>query len=106
MLCLTAVKSKFYTSVVLNIFNLCIDNKINLLPKWVPRDDNVITDLASKNIDRDDFMLHPDIFAALDILWGPHTIDRFSSFRSRQLLRFNSCSANPCSEGADDFSFR
>ena len=31
----------------------------------------MIADLASKNIDRDDFMLHPDIFVALDILWGP-----------------------------------
>ena len=23
-------------------------------------------------------MLHPDLFATLDILWGPHTIDRLS----------------------------
>ena len=23
-------------------------------------------------------MLHPDIFAALDVMWGPHSIDRFS----------------------------
>ena len=77
-----------------------------MLPEWVPRDDNVIADLASKSIDRDDFMLHPDIFAALDILWGPHTIDRFCSFPSRQLPRFNSRWANACSEGVDAFSFR
>ena len=63
-------KKQALHKVVLSIFNLCID-KINLLPEWVPRDDNVIADLASKSIDRDDFMLHPDIFAALDILWGP-----------------------------------
>ena len=81
-------KKQALHKVVLSIFNLCIDNKINLLPEWVPRDDNVIADLASKSIDRDDFMLHPDIFVALDILWGPHTIDRFSSFRSKQLPRF------------------
>ena len=99
-------KKQALHKIVLSIFNLCIDNKINLLPEWVPRDDNVIADLASKSIDRDDFMLHPDIFAALDILWGPHTIDRFSSFRSRQLPRFNSRWANPCSEGVDAFSFR
>ena len=99
-------KKQALHKVVLSIFNLCIENKINLLPEWVPRDDNVIADLASKSIDRDDFMLHPDIFAALDILWGPHTIDRCSSFRSRQLPRFNSRWANPCSEGVDAFSFR
>ena len=51
-------------------------------------------------------MLHPDIFAALDILWGPHTTDIFSSFRSRQLPRFNRHWANLCSEGVDAFSFR
>ena len=90
---------------VLNIFNLCSDNKINLSPEWVPRDDNVIADLASKNIGRDEFILHPDIFTALDILWGAHTIDRFSSFRSRQMPRFNSRWANPCSKGVDAFCF-
>ena len=99
-------KKQGLCKVELNIFNLCIDNKINLLPEWVPRDDNVIADLASKNVERDDFMLNPYIFAALDILWEPHTIDRFSSFRSRQLPRFNSRWANPCSEGVDTFSFR
>ena len=61
-------KKQVLHKIVSNIFNLCIDNKINLLPEWVPRDDNVIADLASKNVDRDDFMLHPDIFTALDIL--------------------------------------
>ena len=61
---------KLYTRLLLNIFKLCIKNKINLLLEWVPRDDNVTTDLASKNVDRDDFMLYPDIFTALDIYWG------------------------------------
>ena len=28
-----------------------------MLPEWVLRDDNVIADLASKNVDRDNFML-------------------------------------------------
>ena len=89
-------KKQALHKVVLSIFNLCIDNKINLLPEWVPRDDNVIADLASKSIDRDDFMLHPDIFVALDILWGPHTIDRFSSFRSKQLPRFTTLYLSIC----------
>ena len=35
-------KKQALHKVILNIFNLCIDNNINLLPKWVPRDDNVI----------------------------------------------------------------
>ena len=62
--------------------------------------------VSSRDSIAKDFMLHPDIFAALDILWGPHTIDRFSSFHSRQLPRFNSRWANLCSKGVDAFSFR
>ena len=94
-------KKQALHKVVLSIFNLCIDDKINLLPEWVPRDNNVIADLASKSIDRDDFMLHPDIFAALDTLLTDSV-----HFRSRQLPRFNSRWANPCSKGVDAFSFR
>ena len=89
-------KKQVLHNVALNIFNLCVDNKINLLPEWVPRDDNVIADMASKNVDRNDFMLHPDIFTALNILWGGggHTIDIFSSSRLRQLPMLNSRWAN------------
>ena len=75
-----------------------------MIPEWIPRDLNIISDFASNNVDVDDFMLHPDIFAALDILWEPHTIDRFSSFRTRQITRFNSRWPNPCSEGIDAFA--
>ena len=90
--------------VVLDVFDLCIKNSNNLIPKWIPRDLNIISYFASKNVDIDDFMLHPDIFAALDILWGSHTIDRFSSFRTRQITRFNSRWPNPCSEEIDAFA--
>lgn len=49
-------------------------------------------------------MLNPDIFAALDILWGPHTIDRFSTFKTRQVPHFCSCWLNPCAKGIDAFT--
>ena len=49
-------------------------------------------------------MLRLDIFAALDILWGPHTIDSFSLFCTRQITRFISRWPNPCSEGIDAFA--
>ena len=75
-----------------------------MIPEWIPRDLNIISDFASKNVEVDDFILPPDIFAALDILWGPHTIDRFSSFHRRQITRFNSCRPNPCSEGIEAFA--
>ena len=41
---------------------------------------------------------------ALDILWGPHTVDRFSSFRTRQIPRFCSRYLNPMTEQVDAFT--
>ena len=99
-------KKPHIRKLVLNVVDLCVKNSINLIPERIPRDLNIISDFASKNVDVDDFMLHPDIFAALDILWGPHsdTIDRSSSFYTRQITRFNSHWPNPCSEGIDAFA--
>ena len=36
-------------------------------------------DYWSKMIDYDDWMVHPAVFAELDLWWGPHTVDRFAS---------------------------
>ena len=83
-------KKQALHKVALSIFNICFKNKITLLPEQVPRDSNVITDLASKDVNRDHFMLHPDISVGLVILWGSHAIDKFSSLHSRQFPRFNS----------------
>ena len=74
--------------LVIDIFRLCIQHNIQLVPEWIPGEENVVADKISKSINVDDYMLSPDIFAALDILWGPHTIDRFSSFKTRQIPRF------------------
>ena len=49
-------------------------------------------------------MLNPEIFAAADVHWGPHSIDRFSSFRTRQIPRFCSRWLNPCMEYLDAFT--
>ena len=49
-------------------------------------------------------MLNANIFAAFDILWGPHTVDRFASFHSRQIPRFNSKWPSPATEGIDAFT--
>ena len=90
--------------LVRDIFRLCIQHNIQLVPEWIPREENVVADEISKTIDVDDYMLSPDIFAALDILWGPHTIDRFSSFKTRQIPRFCSRWRSPGAEVIDALS--
>ena len=76
-------KKQHLQAVTMDIFKLCIENNINLFPEWVPRSENESADWISKDLDKDDYMLNPKIFAAADILWGPHTVDRFSSFKTR-----------------------
>ena len=95
-------KPKLHSEAVA-IYTLCRQNNIHLEPKWVPRECNQETDALSRQADRDDRMLNPNHFAALDILWGPHTIDRFSTVRTRQVPRFCSRWLNPGTEGVDAF---
>ena len=84
--------------LVVDIFRLCIQHHIQLVPEWIPREENIFADEISKSINVNDYMLSPEIFAALDILWGPHTTDRFSSFKPRQIPCFCSRWRNPGAE--------
>lgn len=86
------------------IYTLCRRYQIHLEPEWIPRELNKEADELSRSASKDDYMLNPNIFAALDILWGPHTVDRFSTFRTRQVPRFCSRWLNPCTEGVDAFT--
>ena len=82
-------KTQLIQELIVDIFKLCFEFNIQLLPEWIPRSENQWADVVSKDLDRDDYMLHPDIFAVLDVMWGPHSIDRsVSSFHARQIPRF------------------
>ena len=91
-------------ALVIDIYKLCIDNNIHLFPEWVPRSLNQMADLISKEVDRDDHMLNPDLFVTLDIMWGPHTVDHFSSFCTRQVPHYCSRFPNPGAESIDAFT--
>ena len=90
--------------LAINIYKICKDNSIILIPEWISREANWLSVQLSKDIDHDDCMLNTSIFAAFDILRGPHTVDRFASFRSRQIPRFNSKLLSPATEGIDAFT--
>ena len=57
-------------NLVCNIFNLCVKHNIQLHSEWIPRNENWNADFISKDVDRDDYMLNPEIFAAADIRWA------------------------------------
>ena len=90
--------------LVCNIFKLCFENNIQLYPKLIPRSDNLISDWFCKDIHKDDYMLNPEIFVAVDVRWGPHSIDTFSSFRTREIPRFCSRWLSLCMEHPDAFT--
>ena len=49
-------------------------------------------------------MVHPAVFAQLDLWWGPHTVDRFASGTNTHLSRFNSRFWEPDTEAVDAFT--
>ena len=97
-------KTELVQELVVDIFKLCIEFNNQLVPEWIPGGDNQWADVVSKDLDRDDYMLHPDIFAVLDVMWGPHSTDRFSSFCTRQIPRFCSRWVSLFSEAIDAFT--
>ena len=49
-------------------------------------------------------MLNPVVFAELDKVWGPHTVNRFASFHNHELLKFYICSLKPGSVAVNAFT--
>ena len=86
------------------IYNLCHEAGIRFSAEWIPRHFNFKADYWSKVVDTDDWMLNPFLFRQLDILWGPHTVDRFASHNSFQLPRFCSRWWCPGTETVDAFT--
>ena len=81
-----------------------MSNHIHIKPEWVPRDENQLADFYSRIVDYDDYRLNPLVFAWLDGIWGPHTIDRFASPDNAQTQHFNSRFWSPGSEAIDAFT--
>lgn len=88
-------------AVALEIFSLAFRHQIKIDPEWIPRDQNQLADYYSKLVDYDDWAINPMVFNALDVMWGPHTVDRFANRDNAQLERFNSRYWNP---GTDAFT--
>ena len=89
--------------LALQAFHICLQFRISLDPKWIPRDLNSRADLMSSLIEFDDYELNDVIFQGLDELWGPHTVDRFICNYNARLPRFNSRFFQPGSEVVDAF---
>ena len=90
--------------LALNIFRTSMSNNITLEPEWIPRNENQIADELSRVVDYDDWGLNSKVFAWLDSLWGPHTVDRFASSHNAQLYQYNSRFCEEGTEAVDAFT--
>ena len=70
------------------VYRLCRELGMRLTVECVSRDENTRADELSRLEDSNDYMLDPACFNYIDALWGPHTIDRFASLKTKQLERY------------------
>ena len=91
-------KKPLLHELAVKVFSLSVQNHIRVEPEWIPRDLNERADSLSRIVDYDDWMLNPVVFADIESVWGPHSVDRFASCHNYQIPRFNSRRWNPGSE--------
>ena len=92
--------------IALEVSNFCSEHKIHLIPEWIPRDDNTYADSLSRFTDlydSDEWEIVPRVFSYLGQKSGPHTFDRFASYKNAKCTRFNSKTFSLGSEGVDAF---
>jgi hypothetical protein len=91
-------------SVCLDLFAFCSEHRIELRPKWLPREENERADYLSKVRDVDDFGLSADTFALVSRRFGPFTVDKFASELNTKLPRFNAFYWCPGAAAANCFT--
>lgn len=95
---------KDLTEIACAIWKLCITLNTHIQISHIRGLENIESDRLSREIDNYNWMLHPNLFKMIDILYGPHTVDRFASGVNSQLSRFNSRYWEPFTEGIDALS--
>jgi hypothetical protein len=79
---------------------------VRILPVYIPTEENILADAASRFQEIPDWRLHPSIFRAITARWGLPVIDLFARDASKQTKRFYSWNAFDNSEGVDALSQR
>jgi hypothetical protein len=88
------------------ILLLAHQHQLCLLPAFIPSEENVQADAASRFQSVPDWHLAPTVFLQISSLWGPPQIDLFASRQSMQMLRFFSWRAADAPEAIDALSLR
>ena len=87
--------------VAYEIFTYCLGNHIDLHIEWIPRALNRQADFMSKIRDCDDWQTTRELFDQLNSIWGPYTVDCFSSSCNNKVDKLYSRFWNPGCAGMD-----
>ena len=90
--------------IAMAIFSLCIKYNITIIPRWIPREENMEADAISKLHDTDNWGIDWESFNYIQECFGTFTIDRFADERNKKTGRFNSRFHTPGAEAANAFS--
>ena len=88
------------------VFHLCFQNNVKLYVQWIPREQNKMGDLASREADIadvEDWGITRSFFIILNNLYGPFTLDAFANFYNMKVPRFYSLYHCPGTCGVDAF---
>jgi hypothetical protein len=88
------------------IILLLHQRQLRILPAFIPSEENVQADAASRFQLVPDWRLDPRVFRQILSLWGPPQIDLFASRQSAQTARFMSWRAADFPEASDALSMR
>jgi hypothetical protein len=86
------------------ILLLAHQRQLRLLPAFIPSEENLQADAASRFQLVPDWHLDPSIYLQMSTLWGPPQIDLFASRQSAQTQRFYSWRAADAPEAIDALS--
>ncbi|MES9880717.1 MAG: reverse transcriptase domain-containing protein [Sedimenticola sp.] len=92
------------TNLAKAVWAIVFDLDITLRAHYYPGHLNRQADALSRQKSTHEWKLHPGVFRYIDKAFGPHTVDRFASFQTRQLPRYNSLSYDPETEAIDALS--
>jgi hypothetical protein len=83
------------------LYLLDVNDIRRIRPRYIRYAANIWADSLSRELDRDDWQLNPRIFAYLQQICSPHSLDRFANMENTELPPFNARWRDPKCEDVD-----
>ena len=95
---------EYLQDIALDIHKACLQSDIQIIAKWIPREDNKIADSISKYRDTDDWSIDNETFSYIQSRFGKLDVDRFASSTNNKLQRFDARFHCPKAETINTFT--